>query len=245
MASPARLYQQEMHQNLGFFATWFPGSPLELGDVGMFEGGQFRRASSLSDMEVPLSAVREGKRQNVSYSASAKRSGTLATDAGLSAGVGQGELTVSFSSEGGFVFEAVGLRCLEVADRSAMADGILQLHHEGRWRREWVVIEALYIADSATVLVSQEQASEIRLKAKANIPSGPLQLADPSLGLTVAASSGRVVHVLAGTDLRPLYSCARLRDPLFGNPSVVPVRGKATDSLQAMARPGLDELLDS
>ena len=26
MASPVKLYQQEMHKNMGFFATWLPSS---------------------------------------------------------------------------------------------------------------------------------------------------------------------------------------------------------------------------
>ena len=35
MASPVKTYQSEMHDKLGFFATWLPGDHVELGDVGV------------------------------------------------------------------------------------------------------------------------------------------------------------------------------------------------------------------
>jgi hypothetical protein len=47
MASPVRRYQQEMHENIGFFATWLPGDLLELGDIGILVNGSFRKLSSL------------------------------------------------------------------------------------------------------------------------------------------------------------------------------------------------------
>ena len=34
MVSPVQRYQREMHDNIGFFATWLPGDLLELGDIG-------------------------------------------------------------------------------------------------------------------------------------------------------------------------------------------------------------------
>jgi hypothetical protein len=52
MASPVKLYQQEMHSNLGFFANWLPGDPIEVGDVGVLESGRFRRVVSLEDLGI-------------------------------------------------------------------------------------------------------------------------------------------------------------------------------------------------
>jgi len=53
MASPVKLYQQEMHSNLGFFATWLPASILELGDFGVLEAGRFRKMGSLKELGIP------------------------------------------------------------------------------------------------------------------------------------------------------------------------------------------------
>jgi hypothetical protein len=38
-----RTYQEEMHNSVGFFATWLPGDILDLGDVGELKDGQFRK----------------------------------------------------------------------------------------------------------------------------------------------------------------------------------------------------------
>src|SRR3954468_16007120 len=53
VGSPVRLYQQELHDKLGFFANWLPGDPLNVGDAGVLEGGRFRRVASLEELGVP------------------------------------------------------------------------------------------------------------------------------------------------------------------------------------------------
>ena len=115
-----------------------------------------------------------------------------------------------------------------------------------RWQKEWLLIDALYRAESATILVSEDSSSEIVLKASAAaLPTGALPLADPKLGLGVASSNGKIVHIVAQNNLRPLYSCLRVRDPLFGKASVVPVRGTAGPNASALGRPSIEDLLDS
>ena len=39
---PVRTYREEMHGNLGFFASWLPADPVDVGDIGVLEGGRFR-----------------------------------------------------------------------------------------------------------------------------------------------------------------------------------------------------------
>jgi hypothetical protein len=78
------------------------------------------------------------------------------------------------------------------------------------------------------------------------LPVGALPLADPKLGLGVASSSGKIVHIVAANNLNPLYSCVKVRDPLlFGKPSVVAVRGRADQRHDALGRPSIDDLLSS
>jgi hypothetical protein len=247
MASPVKLYQQEMHKNLGFFATWLPSSAIELGDIGVLEDGRLRRVGSLKELGIAPMEVREGTTENVSYSASAKRTDGLNAGAGVVVPAVSGELSFTFTSEGGYVFEALGMRQIEIADRLALATSLLQAYEKGQWQKEWLLIDALYSAASATILVSEDTSSEIVLKAAAGVlPLGALPLADPRLGLSVASSSGKIVHIVAANNLRPLYSCVKVRDPLlFGKPSVAPVRGRADQNAHALGRPGIEDLLDS
>lgn len=104
---------------------------------------------------------------------------------------------------------------------------------------------AVYRAASATVIVSEDSSSEIVLRASGDVPLGPLPLADPKVGLSVSTSSGKVVHIVAQSDLTPLYSCLRVRDPIFGVPEVSPVRGPADTTASPLTRLAVEELLES
>jgi hypothetical protein len=247
MASPVKLYQREMHRNMGFFATWLPSNAIELGDIGVLDGGRFRRVGSLKELGISPLEVREGTTENVSYSASAKRTDGGSVGARTAVPLASAELSIQFTSEGGYVFEAIAMRQMEIANRLALAATLLKAYEKGQWEAEWLLVDALYNAGSATILVSEDTTSEIVLKANAAVlPLGSLPLADPKLGLAVASSSGKIVHVVAANNVRPLYSCVKVRNPLlFGKPSVVPVRGLGDQNGSALGRPGIADLLDS
>jgi hypothetical protein len=244
MASPVKLYQQEMHKNVGFFATWLPASTLELGDVGVLEAGRFRRIGSLKELGIPHSEIREGTPENMSYSASAERKIGASAQAATAVPVARAELSIRFTRQGGYVFEAVGARNVEIADRLVLAERILAVYAQDRWQKDWLMVDAIYRAVSATIIVSEDSSSEITFSASGTVPPGSLPLADPKLGLSISSSSGKIVHVIAHNDLTPLYSCFKVRDPFIGSPSVQPVRGVATGQA-AFSRPGIEELLAS
>jgi hypothetical protein len=246
MASPVKLYQAEMHRNVGYFATWLPSDPIQLGDIGILEGGRFRRQGSLRELGISMAGVREGTAETMSYSASAERSTGVSAGVSAVVPVAAAEFSIRFRSEGGYVFEAIGIRNVEVENRLELAQQILGVYERGDWRKEWLVVDSIYMAESATILVSEENSSEIVLKANANAPLGTLPLADPKLGLTVTSASGKIVHLVARNNLSPLYSCMRVKDPIFGGASVAPVRGAGPDrALQQMGRLSIDDLLES
>lgn len=245
MPSPVKLYQEQMHNNVGFFATWLPASLLELGDFGILEAGRFRRLGSLKEIGIPHSEVREGTAENMSYSAAAQRTAGVSAEASTTVPVAKGELSIRFTQQGGYVFEATGIRNLEIANRILLGENILAAYNQGKWEKKWLLVDAVYKAASATIIVSEDSSSEIVLCASGSVPLGSLPLADPKIGLSVSSASGKIVHVVAQNDLSPLYSCLRVCDPIFGAPSVVPVRGPVDRSEPPLARLGIEELLDS
>jgi hypothetical protein len=236
-----------MHKNMGFFATWLPSSAIELGDIGVLDGGRFRQVGSLKELGIPQPGVREGTAESVSYSASAKRSDGISGGAGTIVPLAKAELSIQFTSQGGYVFEAMGMKQVEIADRLALSASLLQAYEKGLWQKDWLLVDTIYSAGSATILVSEDTTSEIILKANAAaLPLGSLPLADPKLGLTVTSSNGKIIHIVAANNLRPLYSCLKVRDPLlFGKPTVVPVRGRSAQNTNALGRPDIADLVDS
>lgn len=244
MASPVKLYQSEMHDNLGFWPTWLPGDPHEIGDVGVLEGGRFRRLTTLAELGIATARDVEGASQDVQYTSS--QGTTIKATAGAEvSSLAKAEIAVEFSRRGAFVFHASRLRQRRLGNLGGIGREIVRAHERGRWDGNWLVIEALHTADRATVIVSEDSSAGIVLEARAEAPLVSISLADPKVSLTVGSTRGKIVHVVGAAGLHPLYSCVRLRTPLFGSPAVLPVRGMGSSDEAPFSRPGIDELLDS
>jgi hypothetical protein len=244
MASPVKLYQREMHERLGFFANWFPADPLDLGDVGCLEGGRFRRTSSLAELGIEATVERSPGGQPVEYTSSQGTKVEVGGEAGVAA-LAEAQVRVSFSRASAFLFHASMLRPLRLGNPAAVTRDVLAAYHEGRWEKDWLVVEALHEAEIATILVSQDSTSEVLLSADVSELLAAVSLADPKISFNVTSSRGQLVKIVHAEQVHPLYSCMRVRDPVIGAPSLRPVRGARTETGAAFARPAIDELLDS
>jgi len=245
MASPVKIYQKEMHNNIGFFATWLPGDHMDIGAVGVMKNGRFRQEATLKDLGIKYKQSDEGSPQPLKYTSS--KGTTIESSAGAKVSAVTADIKIDFSSEGAFLFDALKVRQVRIKNRFDVTAEILELYEEGKWNKEWYVIESLHIADSATIIVSQDQSASIVMAASSELPIPSTTLADPRIDLSVKSSRGKLFQIIAGRDLRPLYACLRLKDGLFSAPKVVPVRGTVSreTSTKMFARPSIDELLES
>jgi hypothetical protein len=234
-----------MHTNLGFFATWLPGDHVELGEAGVMEGGRFRKMTSLAELGIPIEISAAGPPQKAQYESTSGTKVDVAAGTVATPGV-RGEISVHFSKEGAFLFHSSGLRHSRIENRLAVADALLKAYEAGKWKKDWLVIEGLHTAERATIIVSEETTAEIILAAKTDVPLAGISLADPKVELNVASTRGKLFHLVGGTQLRPLYSCLRIKEPWFGERSVEPVRGASNSATRVpLERPSIDELLES
>jgi hypothetical protein len=158
------------------------------------------------------------------------------------ANVAKGEIAIDFSADGAFVFHATSLRARRLQDLAPVGGGIRACYEQGRWRKEWLLIESYHEAACATIIVSQDRSANLVLTAKADGPIPTLSLADPKVSLEVSSSRGKLVHVVGGRGLKPLYSCLRIQSRFFGEPSLAPARGSASQTLD-FERADIRELL--
>jgi hypothetical protein len=245
MATPVKLYQKEMHDNTGFFATWLPGDPIEIGDVGKFEGGRFRRMSSLKELGIEFSVSRGQSTQNVDYSSTRGTKISSATGAEVAA-IAKAEISIDFSEQGAFVFQALQLQPWQLENRMIIGEQVVKAYEANRWDKSWLLIESLHSAERATVIVSEDSAAGLVLVAKFDQVIPSISLVDPKVSLSVASSRGKMVRLIGNEGLHPLYSCLRLKDSFFGPPSLQPVRGaKDARADSQFSRPGIGELLES
>ncbi len=245
MATPVKRYQKEMYENLGFFATWLPGDNLELGEVGVFQDGRFRRESTLSELGIRCTPGSPGTPQALQFTSASGTSVNSSVGAEV-AQVAKAEISVEFSSEGAFLFHATGVRQVRIENRSELGRAILEAYDRGKWEKDWYIVEALHLADCATVVVSADRSAALVIDASSTVPLGSLPLANPKASLSIKSTRGRVFNLIAGKKLKPLYACLRVRDPLFGKPEVEAVRGVGEKAGAAsFVRPSIDDLLES
>jgi hypothetical protein len=115
MASPVKIYQKEMYQNLGFFATWFPGDKVELGEAGVLKNGRYRRESSLSEIGIDFKVDSPGTPQTLQFTSASGM--TINTSLNASAThLADAEISVEFSNEGAFLFHASGVKQMRIED---------------------------------------------------------------------------------------------------------------------------------
>jgi hypothetical protein len=241
MPSPVKTYQSEMHDNLGFYATWLPGDLIEIGDAGIIVDGRFRRQTTLSDLGIMFEVSPAGAAQDVRYTS--KQGTKLTANASAdAAGVARTEIKIDFTADGAFVFHASGVRVQRLQHLADIGRQVLDAYEQGHWEKSWILVEALYAADHATILVSQDSSAGLTLAAKIDTPVPELSLANPKADLGVVASRGQLIQVVGGRNLHPLFMGFRVKSSLFGSASFAPARGRGS-SAEIFERPSIEELL--
>jgi hypothetical protein len=220
---------------------------MELGAVGVLKEGRFRHEATLGDLGIKIETEVAGSPQTLKYTSTSGTSIENTAGAGMPGPAIKAEISIEFSSEGAFVFDATNVQHTRILNRFEVADQILAAYLRDRWRKEWYVVESVRSAQMATIIVSQDRSAGLVLSARSELPIASTALADPKVHLSVSATRGKIVQILAAENLNPLYSCLRVKDPIIGQPRVSPVLGKKKpgESLERFARPRIDELLNS
>lgn len=210
MASAQRQYTNEMKRKFGYYATWNPGVPLKLGDIGTLNNNVFNRLSNLSEREIefeirpdetktPLEHNSEG-----SVSVTTKLSGTVAPQGSVLTNLDAG-IIVEFSKENSTLFKANNTTSPSIKDKINLGEQVLKLYKEGKWNKNWVIVTELVEAENATVIISNNSNSKIELKANANIDAPTFDIADAEFKFSTQFSKGLETKIISAEGLTPLF----------------------------------------
>jgi hypothetical protein len=235
MADVSTLYIKGIYDRFNYLPSWLPNTKLKLGDVGIQQGGTFKRMTSLRELSIPYK-IRHGKEpvdftytSQSGISNKAKLAGELA--AGTTIPLGKAGILVEFSQQGAFLFQAVGCLVNEIEDRARLGEAIISLHTKKRWDPAWSVVDTLVKAERATILVSNSNHATLELTAKTQVAIS--NLADAETGLTVSSQQGDIIRFLAAKGLTPLFKLSRLKksliDTLIGGPRPIYFGGKVPE----------------
>jgi hypothetical protein len=178
--------------------------------------------TTLKDLKVPFKVRAGSSSGDFTYTSKSgvniktKAEGQVAV--GTTLPVAQAGISIEFSEEGAFLFQAVGCSVDEIEDKVALGRAIISLIGKDIWDGDWGVVDTLVRAKSATIVVSNSHTAALELTAKA--PLAVTNLANLDTGLSVNFQKGDMIRFIAAQGLAPLFKLSRakrsLLERLFG-----------------------------
>lgn len=204
-------YNKEVHSEFGYRATWGPGTPLQLGDVGTIVEGVFRQESTLADFGITDVKTRAGSVME-DYNFDSKSGVSIAMKAAGEAAPANSKLaeaqagfSIDFSRDFSVVFRAKSPQELLITNVAQIGTRIKELYEEGKWEKDYVVITSLVKAASATIIISGEKGAHIDISASGKASVSSIDLASLDAGLDVAWSNQISERIIAKAETTPLY----------------------------------------
>jgi hypothetical protein len=213
-------YAEEITENLGYGATWTPGTPLRLGTVGTFRNGVLLPLSHLDSLGIEFETESDPSPTTYTHmsegdvSLSFKASGET-DDAFQALAKAEAGAAVSFARGNAVLFSAGGCSETRVADVPGLEADLIRAAREGRWKPKWAVVTHLVEAESATIMLSTERGSRVELRAGGTVGQGPLDLADLSGGVSLASAGSLSQMIVAESGLTPLFHAYGIKRKLL------------------------------
>lgn len=225
MKTISEQYMNEMHDEYKYFATWEPGTPLTIGDIGELSHNQFTRLSNLATNGFQFDFLKDRSKSALNYTSSSeiKITAKLTGNVGIprfNLSLADAGMTVEFGSKKGIVFEAEGVEHQMIDKVDKLDQWIKQEYNQKKWPENWVVISDLIVADSGTVLISRGKNAAISLKAKTNVPN--LSLANIDANFGIAYQSGMNTKIVCQAGLTPLFKIRGISKTVIGGTIIGP-----------------------
>jgi hypothetical protein len=220
----SKKYTKELKRQFGYLATWLPGTPLSLGDIGVLRNNEFTKISNLADLGITFEIELDSTKADIEHSSkgavsiSTKASGAIATQGSVLGEIDAG-VTVVFSKESAILFKANGTTSPSIKDQIKLGKEILKLYKEGKWDKDWAVVTEKVDAESATILISSSKNGKIELKAKGEIETKNIDIADAELDFELSYSKDLSTKIFAEESLTPLFKASKVKSRLFLPPA--------------------------
>lgn len=232
MSSAQKQYTNEMKRKFGYYATWNPGAPLKLGDIGTFEQNVFTKISDLESLEITFGIRPDLAKTHLEHNSqgsvtlTTKLSGTVAPPGSVLVDADAG-IIAEFGKENSILFKANNTTTPSIKDTIKLGNEILELYKKGKWNKNWVIITEVVEAESATIIISNAINGKIELKANANIDAPMIDIADGKFNFSQQFTRGLETKIISAEGLTPLFKVMGLKTrlllpPIFKTQSIEP-----------------------
>lgn len=196
MASIAEIYIDEIRkQDKSFFATWTPGKPMKLGDIGVIKKNRFSLIGNLKDQGINFKVRRDKSPMPYQFNSldgieiHPKASGELNPKFSdlLKLEVGFG---IEFSKKGKFFFKANEQYEDCIDDLITLGKQMKNLFNGEVKDKNYVIINKIIRSPLVTILISNSNKSKVSLLAKADVSLEKIDIANANIDVEVKSSSG-------------------------------------------------------
>lgn len=217
-------YLKTVYTHTRYRATWAPGAPIVLGQVGRIVDGMFMHLTDLQTLGIPFeTAIDAVPSDQFSFQSKGVKSIVVKAAGALDdrfqhVAEAKAGIKVSFSSGNAVVVKTADVRVNRIKNAAQLeADllaAVLPRLEDGQmkppvWQRDWVVVTEVIDAGAATILASIDKDAALELEASAAV--GPQGLVDVDAGLAPKWSSSIGLDVVAGRGLTPFYRAVRVK----------------------------------
>jgi hypothetical protein len=239
MADVSEVYIDGIRKKMDrYYATWMPGTPYNLGDVGLLEKNKFTYVDNLRNLGIefkirkdlsPSSIYLHSKSEvNFKIDPSAEIHIDIPNAPEFEAGI-----EIEFGAKGAFLFESKETYNDLIDDQIALGAKIKKAFNEGTWREDYVVIVELIRTPFASIFISKKPNTKIGLSLKSNIPIKTVDLGDARIDLSVTSQSESVIHFPGAKDITPFLRLSKLIKKDKSTSEFAPLKKK-----QIMSVPG-------
>lgn len=212
-----------MKKKFGYYATWNPGLPLKLGDIGTFKGNVFTKISDLESLNITFDTREDSTKTPLEHNSQGgvtitmKISGTIAPQGSVLTNADAG-FVVEFGKENATLFKANNTTTPSIKDTIKLGKEIVKQFEEGVWDKSWVIITEVVEAESATIIISNSSNGKMELKANANLNAPNFDIADAKFNFSPQFSRGLETKIISTEGLTPLFKVMGIKTSLFSKP---------------------------
>jgi hypothetical protein len=203
MTSEVKLFMEAVESATGRIPVWYPGTDVELGDIGVFEDGVWIPKTTLNDQGIPFRKHHD-QSPSAGLDLAHGESWTVAGNAGAGGGVpggpsAHGLLHLALSGAGSFVLRTSDSLVHRIANLDEVEAEMISRFQarDGSWDEKWCMVSEVFVASRAFIAVASSSGASLDLDLGVQ-PSGAfLDLSEASVGARIGITSNVSTKVLA------------------------------------------------
>ncbi len=221
MKKLAKVYTENLHDHfVTLYATWPPGSPINLGDFGTLDGDIFIPKGNIKDKYgINFDLVIDDTNDDFEFKSSDSTEinfnskGSLNPNGIVNA---KASIEIKFSRNESIYFTASDCKNNRISNTKEVGETVVDLWGDDKWDADNVVITSLVESKATTIIVSAGKSSSIKLEANSdNIES--INLSDSGIGLSVVSESNIGFKAITKAGMVPLIGLMGLKNLFWTN----------------------------